>query len=70
MDLVVLEKIAACGEAAGVEFKKSTSKELHTILPMFSQRTIQRELGSLKDNKLVDFSGIGTPSVFWTLREE
>ena len=50
--------------------KKLTAKDLSGLLPVFSYRTIQRELSSLKDKKLVEVSGIGTTSTIWTLREE
>ena len=49
--------------------KKLTLKELHAIMPHFSQRTIQRELASLKSKKMVGVSGIGTPYTIWTIQE-
>jgi len=50
--------------------KKLTTKELRQILPAVSLRTIQRELAILKEKKIVDIDGAGTPHSAWTLREE
>jgi len=50
--------------------KTLTIKEIHSVLPLFSRRTIQRELNALKENKFVNVLGIGTSNTVWALREE
>lgn len=50
--------------------KKLTTKDLKNVLPIISQRTLQRELAFLKEQKIVEVTGKGTSSTFWTLKDE